>query len=308
MRPLAAADREGICNITGLYPPYSDFNFTSMFSWNVDGAIHISIDRQLLIVRFVDYLTAAPFYMFIGEGNLNDIARQLLRKSERDGFGQHLRLIPECVSSGLDPAYFRAIPDEDHSDYIIDVASLAACQGRKWHRHRTFINRFERENPAARFSLLDLEARSVRRELFQLFVDWCEKKEPDGFRKAEHEYEALRRCVETFAPHLIAGGVYAHDKLVAFALMEQVNAGYAIHHFEKADRWTFCGVIQFLQWQMARLLASRNIAYLNIEQDLGIPGLRKGKRMLHPVAHLRKYEIASLHVSLLNAALAEYST
>ncbi|OGY35168.1 MAG: hypothetical protein A3E36_00640 [Candidatus Andersenbacteria bacterium RIFCSPHIGHO2_12_FULL_45_11b] len=71
-KPLEMTDREEIIGYTSKFLPYSDFNFTSMWSWDIDGKIMVSELNGNLVVNFSDYVTSEPFYSLIGD---NDIER-----------------------------------------------------------------------------------------------------------------------------------------------------------------------------------------------------------------------------------------
>ena len=66
-KPLTLSDKEGIERITQKYPPYSDFNFMSMRSWDIKGKIKISKFNNNLVARFTDYLKGNPFFSFLGD-------------------------------------------------------------------------------------------------------------------------------------------------------------------------------------------------------------------------------------------------
>jgi hypothetical protein len=91
---------------------------------------------------------------------------------------------------------------------------------------------------------------------------------------------------------LVGAGIFADDILVAVSILEVVDNQYAFTHFEKADMTNFPGIGSFLNQQVANLLASRGIQYINIEQDLGIAGLRMSKRSYFPCGYLRKFSVS----------------
>lgn len=41
-KPIEITDKEEVENFTKNYPPYSDFNFISLFCWDVDGKRRLS--------------------------------------------------------------------------------------------------------------------------------------------------------------------------------------------------------------------------------------------------------------------------
>lgn len=70
-KELELEDKEEIEKFTSKYPPYSDFNFVSMWSWDVRGDMRVSKLNNNLVVRFTDYLTGSPFFSFLGDNNWN---------------------------------------------------------------------------------------------------------------------------------------------------------------------------------------------------------------------------------------------
>ncbi|MFH1170731.1 MAG: hypothetical protein V1704_04200 [Candidatus Vogelbacteria bacterium] len=45
-----------------------------MWSWDVNGEMRISELNGNLVVRFNDYLTGEPFYSFLGDNEVNEMA------------------------------------------------------------------------------------------------------------------------------------------------------------------------------------------------------------------------------------------
>lgn len=60
-------------------------------------------------------------------------------------------------------------------------------------------------------------------------------------------------------------------------------------HFEKADR-NYQGAYEMMTH--VYLNNFDDLTYVNREQDLGIPGLRKSKLSYHPVDFITKYNIS----------------
>ena len=57
-KPLELFDKKYIETFTVQFPPYSDFNFTSIWAWNTNDKFQISNLNGNLVVLFYDYLLA----------------------------------------------------------------------------------------------------------------------------------------------------------------------------------------------------------------------------------------------------------
>lgn len=290
-KALALEDRDAVERITRRFPPYSDFNFLNLYSWDAGERVRLSSLNGNLVIRFADYLTDEPFYMFLGPHRPDETAATLLAQAAAEGIEPRLRLIPEAVAKELDPARFEVRNSSDQDDYIVCLASIAACEGRAWHRQRTAIRHFEAAHGSARFEALDLGDDAVRADLLALCARWCDRRRHARDEAADYDRDALGRCLASFSRHLSAFGLYVGDELAAFSLTEDLGDGYAIHHFEKAAHWSYAGIVPFFDRGVARLLLARGFRYLNLEEDLGLLGLRQAKRARRPVSYLRKFEV-----------------
>lgn len=63
---IELSDKGSVEKVTQKYLPYSDFDFISMWCWNIKGKIKISKLNNNLVVRFTDYLSGNPFFSFLG--------------------------------------------------------------------------------------------------------------------------------------------------------------------------------------------------------------------------------------------------
>ena len=61
-------------------------------------------------------------------------------------------------------------------------------------------------------------------------------------------------------------------------------------HFAKCDA-EFSGLSHYLYQATARAMSDRGGRYLNVQEDLGIAGLRTFKMLLRPVSFLKKYAV-----------------
>ncbi len=79
------------------------------------------------------------------------------------------------------------------------------------------------------------------------------------------------------------------EKPVAFWICEKLYDNCVISHFEKAKSKDYNGIYPYLKHRTAQVLWERDISFINLEQDLGIQGLREAKKQFHPSSYLKKY-------------------
>jgi hypothetical protein len=60
---LSLAHKEMLREMAQRFPPYSDFNFVSMYTWNTDEVIGVAHLHQNLVVRFSDYESDRVFFI-----------------------------------------------------------------------------------------------------------------------------------------------------------------------------------------------------------------------------------------------------
>ena len=74
--------QEEIEKITSDFPPYSDFNFVSLWCWNLTNKTQLSLLNDNLVIRMEDYTTADIFYMFIGQSKIKNTIEILFKHLE----------------------------------------------------------------------------------------------------------------------------------------------------------------------------------------------------------------------------------
>ena len=115
----------------------------------------------------------------------------------------------------------------------------------------------------------------------------------DGYTDASSVAEqfAIHTFFTNFAALGLKGGVLRiAGKLAAFSIGEPISRSVFGVHIEKADI-QYHGAYPAMAQQFAAHFA-QDYAYLNREEDLGIPGLRKSKLSYHPALLLEKWTAA----------------
>ena len=293
-KPVELSDRAAIEAITNKYPPYSDFNFTSMWSWDVKGEMRVSQLNGNLVVRFSDYTTGKPFYSFLGDNKVQETAEKLLALSVKEGMEPVLKLLPEVSISGIDHTAFTIEEDRDHFDYIYPVGKLKTYDGNKLRSKRNLFNRFKK---LYRHSIVQLDASDpkIQKDIMSLFDKWVKNKKSNA-EKASKERGAFRRILQiSKQKDLIFLGLFIDGTFAGIIVNEILSNNYATLHFEKADE-KYTGIYACLMLENAKMLFNMGKKDLNYEQDLGIKGLRLGKKSFRPTSFLKKYVLTKLTI------------
>ncbi len=291
-KKLTLADQAEVQNFVEKFPPYSDYNFTSLYSYNVENNIELSWLNNNLVVLFQSYTSDEMFYSFLGDDNITSTAETLLNYAEGKGMKRELKLISEHTKNGMDEKS-KVVVTEDHDnhDYVLSTDLICAYSGSKLRNKRSLSNRFLRNNADHRAVELDLTCVKTQLQIFDLFHTWVEKK---GYSEEEttHERRALKRLLKnTEKLHTIGTGIYIKDKLVAFMINEILHDQYAMIHFDKSD-FTIDGITSYMKQFTAGVFKKYNCEFINYEQDLGISGLKEAKHQLAPSFYLKKYTVS----------------
>jgi hypothetical protein len=285
--------KDTLRDIASRFPPYSDYNFVSLFTWDTDGEVELATLNDNLVIKFSDYDDHSKFLTFLGTTKVAETIGLLIKYCKSSGLPVELKLIGEAVIDAipkLDRNNFVIKEDRDNHDYILSAANMSEMAN--FHpKKRTKYNHFMREY-GGKFNCneLNLSSEDVVAEIKQLVIDWqnIRGKEDEDTKR---EFAAINRCLKHAKEFNIVGyGTYIESKLVAFTLFEIVHNKTAMLHFGKTNT-THKGSNEHLQHNLAKYLQGLDVELMNNEQDLGVEGLRKSKEASLPVNFLKKYTI-----------------
>lgn len=286
-------DRDEVIRYTAQFHPFSDFNFWSMWSWDVLGEFKLSWLNGNMVVKFSDYITGVPFYSFLGSNKIKETTSTLLELSSSEGLSRELRLVPKFIADELSSSHsdFVIKEDPDNFDYILSLEKLAPHTGKKLSTRRRVINKFKEEHDPRVLSL-DLSDQATKRDILDACKVWEVQKGVDP-KSANHVFEAISRLLG--APdftHIAAYGVYLENRLIGYSINEFLLKDFVMGHFMQADKEVFGGMYAYLMQETAPILMLGGAEFVNIEQDLGISGLQKWKQSYNPLGFLKKYIIS----------------
>src|SRR5574343_1284961 len=225
-KDLEISDREDVEKITKEYPPYSDFNFTSMWSWDVDGKMQISKLHGNLIVKFTDYVTSDPFLSFIGENKIKDTALSLIEFSNKNYNRDSLMLVPGELVGVLHDEGFHVLPDVNATDYIYEVDQLKNMHNWVEHQASRGIENFLKLHSDYTAELSNLN-NFKKEEHLELFGKWAQNKDLKNHTES-NEYKAFNRFIEMNNDNIEFVSLYKNGNLIGFTAYEILSDDYAI--------------------------------------------------------------------------------
>jgi hypothetical protein len=259
-------------------PRVSELTFTNLFVWDESEPVRLSrLDDVLLVQR--KRLRDGKTFLLPPLGSLpfSDVLAKL--KETVVDVGQLFAFygIRSEQLEGVNPESVRVEADRDDWDYVYLAHDLAELAGDKYHPKRNFIRRCLSQHSCKYVPIGKQEVE----DCLALQAEWCNLRKCDAVPGLEAENTAIKRVFEHYEYLGVLGGaVYVNDKLEAFTLAEALNDDTAVIHFEKANPEVE-GLYQVInQWFCQKALTT--FKYVNREQYLGVPGLRKSKLSYYP--------------------------
>src|SRR4051794_4888686 len=196
-KQLELHDADEVQRYASVYGPFAEFNFASLWSWNLDNSVLLSQMNGNLIVRLTDYGSGTVFYSLLGDNELNSAVEALIALSCREKLQPKLQLVPETVAQKLDKAVFSITEDDNHADYILLVDRLLTYQGTRLASKRNEVRKFSRLCPTSRFGILDLSDTAIIEESRAVFERWISRKAAANLADISRELQAFERCLNS---------------------------------------------------------------------------------------------------------------
>ena len=293
-KKLSVEDRVLIKQITNRYRPYSDFNFSSLFAWDIDDNTFYCRVPRGLVVNFQDYIDKHSVISIIGSRNCDDLVKEILDSP----LYEEIQFVPEVIAKKFqNKKDYVVSEDADQHDYIYDAREHSHLKGRKFSWHRRKINKFLKNtvDDTVETRFIDLRKYNQQVKYVNSYHVW--QKASDEI--PEERYAQERKAIERYLKNIdkltsqYALGVYINKVLSGIVMFEidGPNRKYFTVHFMKVN-YEHEGIFNYLFFQLAQRADEVGIKYINFEQDLGIQGLRTFKTLLKPCEMLKKYTIS----------------
>ena len=261
-----------------------DFTVGGMFMWRKFYKMEYALHEGVIYSRLWDNQGQVFYNLPLGGEMRQNLGT--LRELARDQGPIRLCTVPQCYLEDVQAVCPQCGITEqtDFADYLYLASDLMELRGKRYSGQRNQISQFKRETAQWAFSPLTGDNAPAVEDFFtQTYLA--------GAGAGGTEREENERVLEVLHNpdrYGMEGGVLtAEGAVVGFSLGEVVN-DTLFTHIEKADR-TYKGAYQMLVNQFAAAYEGRGVSYINREEDMGDPGLRRAKQAYHPVELLKKY-------------------
>ncbi len=184
----------------------------------------------------------------------------------------------------LYPGAFTYHTHRDDSDYLYTVEKLSTLAGRKLHGKRNHIARFM-DNPDWQYE--PITAQNLP-EVMDMDYQWFQTFRKYDEEGLSEEHLAIRNTLPLMEELGLTGGCLRQNgRIVAYTIGEPLNQDTFVVHIEKAFP-DIQGAYPMINQQFV-LHACQGFTYVNREEDLGDPGLRRAKMSYQPDIILDKY-------------------
>lgn len=264
----------------------ANLSIVNLCSWQFLTCSSFAFVDELLVLRFCFDSDRTVYSIPVGGERVGDVVRELARQAVEEDLPLCIYgIVPELkeLLEKVFPEVFEYKENRDHFDYLYLRKDLAELKGKDYQTKRNHVNKFRKRYD---FRFVPLTAEIVP-DCLRLYDEWCGERRCGEDEGLVQERQALTFALERFRELDITGGsLWVEGRMVAFTFGAPVNYDTFCVHAEKA-LGEFEGAYNAINQEFARYLPERFV-YLNREEDLGLPGLRKAKMSYRPVCLLEK--------------------
>lgn len=282
LRPLSLDDHLFVTGYLRRFPPViSELTFTNLYAWHRTRPIWIDTFRESLIFFAETKTGMVVLGNPVGPVSLAEVFAE---------YGSRITgadRVPKAMIADLPlPPEATVVEDRDNGDYVYLREELATLAGRNYTKKRNHINQCLAAYPC-KYEIITPETVA---ECLAMQERWCTARDCQDEAGLCGEYLAIDETLRHYREFGLTGGaIRIEGTIEAFTIGEALNPTTAVCHFEKAMP-RFQGLGQVInQWFAQNSLSV--FTYVNREQDLGLPGLRRAKESYFPDHLVEKVRI-----------------
>lgn len=282
---LEFSDLEQIKNVLKeVNPNICEFCLANLIIWKDFDRPQITLINGNICILVTPPNEPPFFFEPLGNNMLEETAATCLKHIGR------ISRATESFVKKLSLLRVRANCQRNQFDYIYETKTLEELKGRKFDGKRNHIKNFKKRHPDYKYVPITPELQTGCLELFEQW--FALRKESRHFPKLAYtsQKSALGNTFKLYQElQMLGGALLIDNKVKGFMIGSPLNAEMISGHFLYGHP-ALRGIFQILLWEACNKTFT-NFKYLNLEQDLGIPGLRKAKLSYNPLRLEKKFEV-----------------
>ncbi len=261
----------------------SDYSFANIFGWAVEHGLTWHFDEHCVWIRQEG--PKPVFWAPVGDWEGIDWANlQCLTP------GMTITRAPEALVMLLRDSLGERIeitPAREHWDYVYKVDNMISLDNERLRRKRELLDEFRKSYDFV-YKPIDQECIEEALEMQEQWVHWHECEDCEALIA---ENNAIARVLQDWdsIDGLMGAALHVDGHIVAYTVAEELDPKTLVVHFEKGKP-EFNGVYQAIN-QMFLDDMGKDYIFVNREQDLDEPGLRKAKLSYDPFRFMKKYVV-----------------
>jgi hypothetical protein len=281
--------------------PYktSGLTFTSLFMWRQLNEFKYEIIHDFLCISGINHLNIKTKEYFVlpplavKEYDIHKLSlaiNEIKNRFKEINHPFNIKLLPDHMIETFKKAHpkFDFTPDSANFDYVYLSENLIELKGRKLHSKKNHFNSFMRNTPHKYVPLTE----ELIEDCLGLNIRLLESKDYNPLEshlidlEQTAVYEALKNMKGLGA---YGGAILINDQVEAFTLGAKLDEETMVVHIEKANT-KFRGLYQAINQQFCSHSCT-DVKYVNREEDMGLPNLRKAKESYRPIKMIEKYDV-----------------
>ena len=265
-----------------------EYSFANLYLWGRQEAAFFPEG-----IAFFSHFYGKSVYPYpIGTGDRRAIVEAVIQDAQARGIPCRFTSLTRPETEELEswfPGRFLFRPDRDGFDYVYAIDDLADLKGRKFQKKRNHVHKFQASHPDCLSVPLEKENLPQAQEMVAQWFRQRLAEDPHGDYLLEQI--ALSRAFRHFEALGMEGLMLVENgQVLAVTLASRLSENTMDVHFEKA-REDVDGAYAAVNCEFARHLRLKHpeLAFLNREDDLGLPGLRQAKLSYQPHHMEEKY-------------------
>ncbi|MFH1652844.1 MAG: phosphatidylglycerol lysyltransferase domain-containing protein [Pseudomonadota bacterium] len=259
-----------------------ELSLTNIMMWRKFFSYTIINDNLCLKISTLDGQNY--FYEPLGDHRIEETLDLCLRNCDK------IFCASKGFVSNIESEKYNIIKLRDEFDYVYSTLELSELKGRKFDGKRNHIGKFFKKHPDC--EVVELKKKHMN-DVLSLFDIWSHKANSRDVG-ISHFFQrfVLKDCFKYFHEYGLSGSaVFNKGECIAFITGSILNDDVVtvpLFYFHP----DYPGVSQYLLTKACQEDFS-SFKFINLEQDMGIAGLRKSKLSYYPVRLEEKFEIES---------------